>query len=124
MLMSLALVPQITILWMIDIEVPPDGENIHHVSHSSTPMQSPTSALSSLLSVIGYATKPLDILPNITMCNFHTLIASHLSYGVLVNSDADGWRQVITSFYIKCYVSSVSNKVYLSDSNILNFISC
>jgi hypothetical protein len=43
----------------VDIEVLSDGENIRRVSRSSTPMQSPASALSSLLSMIEYATKPL-----------------------------------------------------------------
>jgi hypothetical protein len=43
----------------VDIEVLSDGENIWCVSHSSMPMQSPASALSSLLSMIEYATKPL-----------------------------------------------------------------
>ena len=45
----------------VDIKVPPDGENICHVSCSSTMlMQSPALALSSLLSMIEYATKPVN----------------------------------------------------------------
>jgi len=43
----------------VDMDVPSDGEKICCVSHSSMPMQSPASALSSLLSMIEYATKPV-----------------------------------------------------------------
>ena len=104
----------------VDIEVLSDGENIRRVSRSSTPMQSPASALSNLLSMIEYATKPVltDIakrhnvqLPLETNREvLRTLIASHLSNGDCANSDADGCRQVITSFYIKSDVLSVLTK--------------
>ena len=104
----------------VDIEVLSDGENIRHVSRSSTLMQSPASALSNLLSMIEYATKPVltDIakrhnvqLPLETNREvLRTLIASHLSNGDCANSDADGCRQVITSFYIESDVLSVLTK--------------
>ena len=72
----------------VDIKVLSDGENIQHVSCSSTLMQSPASALSNLLSMIEYATKP--VLTDIAKCHnvqlpletnrevLCTLIASHL----------------------------------------------
>jgi hypothetical protein len=81
----------------VDIEVPPDGENICCISRSSTPIQSPASALSNLLSMIGHATKPVltDIVKRHNVqfqleTNrevLRTLIASHLSYNV---ADAAG----------------------------------
>ena len=104
----------------VDIEVLSDGENIRRVSRSSTLMQSPASALSNLLSMIEYATKP--VLTDIAKCHnvqlpletnrevLRTLIASHLSNGDCANLDADGCRQVITSFYIKSDVLSVLTK--------------
>src|ERR1700678_1083309 len=107
----------------VDTKVFCGGENIRRVSRSSTPMQSPASALSGLLSMIEYATKPLltDIakrhnvqLPLETNREvLRTLIASCLSNGDCANSDADGCRQVITSFYIESDVLSVLTKFTL-----------
>ena len=107
----------------VDIEVLSDGGNIQCVSHSSMPMQSPALALSSLLSMIEYATKPVltDIAKhhNVQIVQLpletnqevlHTLITFHLSNGDCANSDADGCRQVITSFCIEPDILSVLTK--------------
>ena len=64
----------------------------------------------------------LSLLTNIVKCHnvqlpleanwevLLTLIASHLSYGDCINSDADGCRQVITSFCSESDVLSVLTK--------------
>ena len=104
----------------VDIEVLSDGGNIQCVSCSSMLTQSPALALSSLLSMIEYATNPVltDIakhhnvqLPLETNQEvLHTLITFHLSNGDCTNSDADGCRQVITSFCIEPDILSVLTK--------------
>ena len=103
----------------VDMDVDVTGENTHSPRHSSSP-QSPASALSSFLSMIEYATKPvlIDIAKRhnvqhplrINLEMLRTLIVSHLSSGECAESEADACMQLVATFHIRSDVSYILTK--------------
>ena len=102
-----------------DMDVDVTGENTHSPRRSSSP-QSPASALSSFLSMIEYATKPvlIDIakrhnvqLPlRSNVETLRTLVVSHLSSGECAESEADACMQLVSTFHIQSDVSYMLTK--------------
>lgn len=96
----------------VDMDVDVTGENIHSPCRSSSP-QSPASALSSFLSMIEYASKPVlvDIakhhnvqLPSrINLEMLRTLVVSHLSSDECAESEADA-RSIFEITFTSCHV--------------------
>ena len=103
----------------VDMDVDVTGENIHSPCCSSSPL-SPTSALSSFLSMIEYASKHvlIDIakhhnvqLPlRINLEMLCTLVVSHLSSGECAESEADACTQLVSTFHIQSDVSYMLTK--------------
>ena len=95
----------------VDMDVDVTAENTHSCRRSLSP-QSPASALSSFLSMIEYATKPvlIDIakrhnvqlpLRFTNVETLRTLVVSHLSSGECAESEADACKELVSTFHIQ-----------------------